>query len=267
MLSAKDVRGITFSKQVGGYRREEVDVFLDKVESDYENYELTVRELNAKIHELETRIAESKSSEGSIQNVLVSAQKLADSIVAEAKEKSAKIVEDAKSSLEGFKAREEELSSEFNKKAQQRKQTARAALDKIIDDAKANRDAISDAAQKAVKKQSELYNRLKLETAAFKAEIMDKYKKQIELISKIPDSIPASPEEISAAVDLNIDDLADKEGFIKGLDAAEKEAPVKETAQAGSPVKPEESDTEEVSYQKPKSKNGFVVNTFADKDE
>ena len=48
MLSAKDVRSITFSKQVNGYRREEVDVFLDKVESDYENYERVVREMNAK---------------------------------------------------------------------------------------------------------------------------------------------------------------------------------------------------------------------------
>ncbi|MBO4734390.1 MAG: DivIVA domain-containing protein, partial [Clostridia bacterium] len=47
MLSAKDVRSITFSKQVNGYRREEVDVFLDKVESDYENYERVVREMNA----------------------------------------------------------------------------------------------------------------------------------------------------------------------------------------------------------------------------
>lgn len=269
MLSANDVRNITFSKQVGGYRREEVDVFLDKVEADYENYERTVRELNAKIHELENQISESKSSEGSIQNVLVSAQKLADSIVAEAKEKSEKIVDDAKCSLESFKAREKELSGAFDKKAEERKQSAREALDKIIDDAKANRDAVFDASQKAVKKQAELYNRLKLETAAFKAEIMDKYKRHIELISKIPDSIPTSPEEIAAAVELNVDDLSDKESFIKSL-----ETPVKEVAvQANTATDDSATEKTEVSaepaVQEAKSQTGFVVNTFDDgeKDE
>ena len=264
MLSANDVRNITFSKQVGGYRREEVDVFLDKVESDYENYERTVRELNARIHELENQISESKSSEGSIQNVLVSAQKLADSIIAEAKEKSLKIVDDAKSSLESFKAREKELSGAFNKKAEERKQSAREALDKIIDDAKANRDAIADVTQKTVKKQAELYNRLKLETAAFKAEIMDKYKKQLELISKIPDSIPASPEEIAAAVELNVDELSDKESFIKGLETTVDEAGVQENAVPADDTAEQTAAPAEPEVQKPAPPIGFVVNTFDD---
>ena len=265
MLSANDIRNITFSKQVGGYKREDVDVFLDKVEADYENYERTVRELNAKIHELETQVAEIKSSEGSIQNVLVSAQKLADNIVAEAKEKSAKIVDEAKISLEGFKARERELSGAFDKKAEERKQTARMALERIIDEAKSNRDAISDATQKTVKKQMEIYNRLKLETAAFKAEIMDKYKRQLELISKIPDSIPASPDEIAAAVELNVNDLSDKDGFIKGLESTVKDSSVSnETESEDSGIIQKTAQAPESDAPKSKPQNGFVINTFDD---
>ena len=67
MLSAKDVRSVTFSKQMNGYRREEVDVFLDKVEADYENYERIIKEMSAKVHELETQIADTNNSAGSIQ--------------------------------------------------------------------------------------------------------------------------------------------------------------------------------------------------------
>ena len=218
MLSASDVRSVTFSKQVNGYRREEVDVFLDKVEADYEAYERTIKEANAKIHELETQATDNRISDGSLQNILINAQKLADKIIADAKEKSASIIDEAKANLEVLKNRERELSGSFEQKAQERKKVAREALDKIIDEAKENRDKISESVEKTVKKQTELYNRLKLETAAFKAEIMDKYKKQLELISKIPDSIPANPEEIAAAVDLKVDDLSDREGFIKGIE-------------------------------------------------
>ena len=269
MLSAKDVRSVTFSKQMNGYRREEVDVFLDKVEADYENYERIIKEMSAKVHELETQIADTKNSEGSIQSVLLSAQKLADSIIAEAKEKSGKIVEEAKHSLNGFKAREQELSDAFERKAQARKQIAQAELDKIIDEAKENKDRISEATENTVKKQVELYNRLRLETAAFKAEIMDKYKRQLELISKIPDTIPTNPEEIAAAVNLNVSDLSDKDAFIKELegktyvppkqddDDIDADAIISEIVRSMPEERPEPAPQEE-------KQSGFVVNTGID---
>lgn len=263
MLTTKDIREITFSKQVNGYRREEVDVFLDKVEADYENYERMVRDLSAKVSELETQLSESKTSENSIQSVLLQAQKLADKIIAEAKEKSAAVIEEAKINLEGFKLREKELSSAFDKKAEERNKAAREALDKIIDDAKENRDRISDATTKAIEKQSVLYNRLKLETAAFKAEIMDKYKRHLDLISKIPDSIPTNPEEIAAAVDMNVNDLSDKDAFIKELDAVPGEKPDIE------PVKSDADIIEEIiTSEKPDDiSEGFVINTISDEIE
>lgn len=267
MLSAKDVRNIAFSKQVNGYRREEVDVFLDKVESDYEAYERTVRELNAKIHELQTQMDETRNAEGSLQNVLISAQKLADSIVAEAKEKSGKIVEDAKISLEGFKLREKELSDAFDKKVQERKQIARDELDKIIDRAKVSHDKVADATEKTVRKQEELFNRLKLETAAFKAEILEKYKRQIELISRIPDSIPTDPEDIAAAVRLDVTDLNDRENFISSLEQKEVKIPEEESADDDIDVIEDIISSSSAEAPAPQKSTGFTVNAFADDEE
>ena len=261
MLSAKDVRGITFSKQVNGYRREEVDVLLDKIEADYEAYERTLRDANTKIHELETQLAENKNSEGSIQSVLISAQKLADKIVAEAKEKSNAIIEEAKANLEVLKNREKEISGNFEQKAQERRKIARDALDKIIDEAKENRDKISQSVEKTVKKQTDLYNRLKLETAAFKAEIMDKYKKQLELISKIPDSIPTNPEEIAAAVDFNVNDLSDRESFIKEIESKPIEA------KADEDISIIEEITQAVQQKEADKPQGFVVNALSEDEE
>jgi DivIVA domain-containing protein len=36
MLTADEIRNITFSSSMKGYKREEVDEFLDRVEADYE---------------------------------------------------------------------------------------------------------------------------------------------------------------------------------------------------------------------------------------
>ena len=52
MLSSKEIREIKFSKAVGGYKQDEVDVLLDKVEADYETYERNIRELNAAVEAL-----------------------------------------------------------------------------------------------------------------------------------------------------------------------------------------------------------------------
>ena len=258
MLTAKDVKNITFSKQVNGYRREEVDVFLDKVESDYENYERTVSDMAAKIRELESQIEDSKNSEDSIGSVLISAQKLADSIVAKAKEKSAAIIEEAKINLENFKAHEKELSGAFDKKAEERKQSAREALNKIIEEAKINRDKVSEETKKAVQKQTELFNRLKLETVAFKSDLIEKYKHHLELLSKIPDSVPSSPEDIAAAVDLNIDDLSNKEEFIKNLDIKKPEIPANEN--------PGENTYKQETEETTDNQSGFKVNLFKEDD-
>ena len=118
-----------------------------------------------------------------------------------------------------------ELADAFDKKAALRKEAMRRELDKIFDEAKENRDKVSDATEKAVNKQAELFNRLKLETAAFKAEIMDKYKKHIELLSKIPDTIPTDPEEIAAAVELDVENLSDREKIISEFEKAEIKEP------------------------------------------
>ena len=92
MLSAKEIRNVKFSKSMSGYKQEEVDILLDKVESDYEQFERTLREMAAKIEQLKAELEESKSSQGSIENVLISAQKLADKIVEEAKTKLDKMI-------------------------------------------------------------------------------------------------------------------------------------------------------------------------------
>ncbi len=215
MLSANEIRNVRFSTAMGGYKKEEVDVLLDKVEADYEQFERTLREMNSKINELKGELEDCKNSQGNIQNVLISAQKFADQIVEEAKQKSAEIVSSAQQSIEKITAQERELTSAFDKKAGERKSALQSDIDKIIANAEQKQTAVETATQDCIDRQQLLFNKMKIEIAAFKAEITNKYKEHLELLSSLPDSVPSDPAEIAAAVSLSFDNVPTVQEYVK----------------------------------------------------
>lgn len=215
MLTAADVKNITFSKAMGGFKPEEVDVFLDKVEADYVRFEQIIKEYQATIENLNKEIEGYKFSQNSIQNVLVSAQKLADQIINEAKEKSEEIVSNAQSSISAITAHEKELSATFELKAQERRSALEKELNTMIKDAQAKADAVTKAAEDSVARQQALFDRLKLEISGFKSGITAKYKEHLELLKTIPDSVPTDPETIAKAVAAACDKQPSPEDFIK----------------------------------------------------
>ena len=44
MLSAAEIRNVKFTKAMGGYKQEEVDVLLDRVEADYAQFDRSVKD-------------------------------------------------------------------------------------------------------------------------------------------------------------------------------------------------------------------------------
>lgn len=200
MLSSNDIRNIKFSKSVGGYKQEEVDILLDKVENDYEQYERNLRELTDKIDALNNQIEGYKETQSSIQNVLLSAQKLADQIVEEAKQKSEEIINNAEANISIITAREKELSNAFELKASERKASAEAEINDMLSDAKRKAEAIEKATETSVNRQQMLFDRLKVEITSFKADITRKYKEHLELLQKLPDSSGMDPSYIAQLV-------------------------------------------------------------------
>ncbi len=215
MLSAMEIRNVKFSKAMGGYRQEEVEIFLDKVESDYLAAERLTREFQAKIEALNGEIAELKASQDSIQNVLLSAQRLADKIVNEAKEKSEEIIKNAEANISVITAREKELSAAFELKAQERKLQLEHELEEMVKAAKLKADSITAATEDSVARQQLLFDKLKMEIAAFKSGITAKYKEHLEILSTIPDSVPADPKYMAEIVSVAVDKAPAAEDFVK----------------------------------------------------
>ncbi len=215
MLSANEIRNVRFSKAMGGYKQEEVDVLLDKVEADYEQFERTLREMNNKINELKSELEDCKNSQGNIQNVLISAQKFADQIVEEAKTKSAQIIASAEESIQKITAQEKELTSAFDKKAGERKSALENDIEKIISIAEQKQTAVEEATQSCIERQQSLFNKMKIEIANFKTEITNRYKEHLELLSSLPDSVPSDPEEMAKLVSAQFDVVPDVREFVK----------------------------------------------------
>lgn len=205
MMTANDVRDVRFSKAVGGYKQDEVDSFLDTVEADYKQYEAYIHSLQEKINTMNSQIEEYKNSQVSLQNVLISAQQLADNIVNDAKAKAEVMVEDAKVAAEKATAEARGILENFDSKLAAKRSEAEQQLKVDLERSKKQHDAVKTAAEEAVVRQQALFDKLRLEVGAFKNDLMEQYKKHIEIVSKLPDCVAMDATRAANAVNLDFE--------------------------------------------------------------
>ncbi len=204
MLTSNDVREVKFVKSMSGYKQEDVDNFLDRVEEDFRNYEEFVKTAQEKIEQLTNELEASKNAQDSIQNIIVSAHQLADKIVTEANQKAEEIVNEAAKNAEEITTQAKQMMNEFDEKFSQTKAEAQASIEKEMAEATAKKQAMEEAATEAVKAQQATFDRLKIEVAQFKAEITKAYEAQMALIAKLPEDITMDAQRAADAVSIKI---------------------------------------------------------------
>ena len=98
MLTPQEVSNHAFAKAVmGGYNMAMVDEFLDELTDDYTSLYKENAALKAKMKVLVDKVEEYRSTEDAMRAALLTAQKMADSMVAEAEEKKKSLLENAES--------------------------------------------------------------------------------------------------------------------------------------------------------------------------
>ena len=214
MLTASEIKKIEFSKSINGFKRDEVEVFLDTVESDYLQFERIIKDYSLKIEQLEAQINDFKVSQDSIQNVLLNAQKLADQIINEAKEKSEELVIKAEQNINVITEQEKELAKAFEIKANERKLALQKELDIMIEKANIKSKSIMDAAMESVQRQQVLFDKLKLEIASFRSSITAKYKEHLSILQEIPDTVDMDPQKMAEILIAKVDAMPDVDSFL-----------------------------------------------------
>lgn len=134
MLTPQEVSARSFTKAVmGGYNMTMVDEFLDELTNDYTSLYKENASLKAKMKVLVEKVEEYRATEDSMRATLLTAQRMADSIVKEAEEKRDNILGQAET------AAKEKLDS-FRKEADQygkRLQQGRQDIQRFIAESRA----------------------------------------------------------------------------------------------------------------------------------
>ncbi len=224
-MNAKEIQEIKFSKSMSGYRTDDVDDFCDKVYADYLNFAEQLKAKNEKIAELEAKISETATSAESINTVLISAQKLADSIISEAKRQAEETVNNANDEAENIKQRTKKALEEIDAVITEQKNAAAKEAEKMLSDAARKSEGMILAAKDSVAREQLLFDKLKAEVAAFKKEIKNAYKAHLESLSALPEEVPVNPEQAAIKIEEIIKNEPNLQQFIE---KQEIEEPVSE---------------------------------------
>ncbi len=181
MLTPDKIREKSFQTTGrGSYRAEDVDTFLEEVVASYEQMFKENSDLIKKISLLAKKVEEYRADEDSLKMALLNAQKLADKIVAEARETAEK--ENAEINAEIAKFHEVAKNA-----AEEAEAKAKVEAEKIIADANAQAKEIVGNANRTVTHQSLVYEMLQKETSEFKGKLIAMYKEHISIINQLPE--------------------------------------------------------------------------------
>ncbi|MCR4748045.1 MAG: DivIVA domain-containing protein [Clostridiales bacterium] len=189
MLTPKQLKSRSF--QMAGrnaYKAADVDAFLDEVYDSYDQMFRENGELVKKLNLVADKLQSYKADEDNIRNALLTAERMKESIVAEANDS-------VKSSIEDGKKKADEIVSEAESRADEILKVAQSNAAKLL--AKAQEiydDQVNSIKEEADREEAYLLN-IKEQSAKVRADLMDSYQKQISILEFTPDF----SEEVAAA--------------------------------------------------------------------
>ena len=155
MLTPETIASRRFDKQMGGYKQDEVEEFLQQVAAEYSQMLSEKEELEGKIEVLAEKVEQYREDEDSLRSALIGAQKLGDSVIRESK----------------------------------------AKADQTLREARAKADQILENAQKSIEREQLALIKMQKEVTKFKNRLLTLYRQHLEMISALPeyDEEPEKP--------------------------------------------------------------------------
>ena len=203
------------------YKAEEVDEFLNEIHASYDQMFRENANIIKKMSILANKVEEYKKDEDSLRQALLSAQKLADRIVSEAKETSEKQISEASQQAE-------DMLSDASQKAKKILDNAQRTADAKIHEANKQADEIIGGINRKVTQENLVLEMLKKEVAAFRTKMMDMYKEHLTLL----DRLPTYSEETEEVQDIEPEAAETPvEEPVEVEDVAEAAEPVEETVE------------------------------------
>ena len=226
MFNPNNIRNKGFSVQKSGYSTDEVSDYLHDVADDYAALVKENQEKDAKIEKLVEKVNELLADKDAITDVLVNAQKEARKIINDAKQQSKEMVDGAKSEqmrlAEQSAAECEKIVTEHKEKCAQLIRDNTAITEKKINTIRA---AYDDEIAR--------YKQLQSDVTYFKANLIELYKEQIQLVMELPTMTEEELDEYEASFDENGNYVPREREEVQPKTAAEPAAaPIPDNAQS-----------------------------------
>lgn len=246
MLTPQDVRSVQFEKNLRGYRTEDVDRFLDKVEEQLQQDDAQAEQLRKQIADLTAenqklqRELQSFEADGDmLKSALINAQRMGENVIREANQKAEEIIHRA--NLRG---------DDIIRDANELLQKASDRADEI--EGEANEKRLAEERE---------YDRVRLEVTRFKADVLNLYRSHVESLSRLPEfqkepAEKAAPaEDAQSTAEAPAEEPAAQPDATPAADAAAPaEAPAAEITEPADPVDADkEADSSEDFWEKDES--------------
>lgn len=102
MITAKDIREVKFTRSLGGYKTNEVDDFLDRCADAVDELIKINDENERKMQVLAETVMDYRNQEDSIRSALISAQRMSESVISDARKQAEDIREAARIEAESM---------------------------------------------------------------------------------------------------------------------------------------------------------------------
>lgn len=305
MITPRQIREKKISTvERDGYDRNEVNELLVDIIESYEAVCEENKELYRKMEILANRIEEYRDDEDSIKTAIISAQKMAHQVTAEAKEKAEQTIAEsaasAQQTVQDAKAKADKIVGEAREYVANLTKEKAQAADEIIADAQSKANAAISSAQlvaqdtldKAKKltaelvekaknekgQQQEMMSKLKAESREFKTNLVNLYEAQLNKLKELAqsgaeDSIEGLESELDEIVDnigkaaageIEIPQLEETEPADNENEESEEEAAVEEAAEEYSEEIAEIADED---VQEETAEEEFVLETKDEVDD
>lgn len=170
MLTPREIRGTDFERIVRGYNPEDVDAFLSQIADQVEQLMNDKEAAEKKMMVLAERVDEMRADEGTLRSVLVSAEKLKEQMLSEAKQNADTAIAEAQAKAEA-----------------------------LVGEAQAKYDSIIGSIASESAKEEATLRSLREQVSSFKSTIMDLYKKHLEVLRELPEYEAEAVESATSA--------------------------------------------------------------------
>lgn len=158
MISASEIHELRFEKAAFGYKQEDIDEFLNKLEEEIDIAQRELEDSNNKIQVLADKVREYMRDEDALKDALLGAQKEGHRIIAEANAKADEIVAAAKEKA-----------------------------DAMMDEVTVQHDALIEKNEAEIEAERKKLKEARKQVSDFKKALFDMYKEHLAMLSSMPE--------------------------------------------------------------------------------